>query len=121
MLFVLFKFPMMDLGAASFFLEWRKNAMEHLMIYDIGDKVRWETRMIEQTMDLDQTAFKDVKPQNPHASHFPMRTAEPRNRQVKSIVEVLGIEMIIYRLQIIMFSFRGMDLLSGFCDLFALE
>ncbi len=55
------KIGMMDPVSSPLCFDRRANAMEHLMIYDIGDKVRRKMRLIEQAMDFDPVCLKAVK------------------------------------------------------------
>jgi hypothetical protein len=55
------KVGMMDAVPPPFRFDGRTNAMEHFMIYNIGDKVRGKMRLVEQTVDFDELVPKAVE------------------------------------------------------------
>ena len=73
---------MMDPVSPPFRFDRRANAVEHLMIYYIGDKVRRKMRLIEQAMDFNAICLKAEKTEFAMASCFALGAAKPSDFQI---------------------------------------
>jgi hypothetical protein len=68
---------MMDAVSTSFRFNRRADAVEHFMIYDVGDKVRRKMGLIEQAMDFDAVCLKAEKTELAMPSCFALGAAKP--------------------------------------------
>ena len=88
----------MDARPPPFCLDGRANAMEHLMIHHIGDKVRGKFGPVHESVDLDQLLIEAIEPQLAVPPGLSAGAAKPGDLEFELTVKIVRIDRVVYGL-----------------------